>query len=98
MDIVRDLLDKKIVDRNGREMGRVDAVVIDAPEGVQPRVIAIEIGVSVLAYRVHPLLGRWASAFRYACGYDGRPFRILFRDVSDVDDHVRVNLAFGETP
>ena len=28
MDLVRDMLDKKVVDRNGREMGRVDSIVL----------------------------------------------------------------------
>ena len=97
MDVVRDLLDKKVVDRNGREMGRVDAVMIDAPEGAQPRVAALEIGASVLAYRVHPVLGRCVRALLQACGAEGRPLSIPFGDVVDVNDRVKVNLAFGHT-
>jgi sporulation protein YlmC with PRC-barrel domain len=37
MDLVRDLLDKKVVDRNGREMGRVDGIVISIRAGAAPR-------------------------------------------------------------
>ena len=33
MDLVRDLLDKLVVDRNGREMGRVDGIVLDHRDG-----------------------------------------------------------------
>ena len=52
MDLIRDLLDKKVSDRNGREMGRVDSVILDVRDGAPPRVAAIEIGPAALAYRV----------------------------------------------
>ena len=98
MDLVRDLLDKKVVDRNGREMGRVDALVAHVRQRTPPRVVALEIGPAVLAYRVRPLLGRWVAALEHALGVDpGRPLRIDFRHVLNVHDHVKVDLAFGET-
>ena len=33
MDVVRDVLDKNVVDRNGREMGRVDGILLDHEPG-----------------------------------------------------------------
>jgi|SRR5919112_3946728 sporulation protein YlmC with PRC-barrel domain len=100
MDLVRDVLDKRVVDRNGRDMGRVDSIVVDGGDGnTPPRLAAIEIGPAVLAYRVQPLFGRWVAALEHAFGVDeGRPLRIPFRDVLDVADHVKVDRAFGETP
>ena len=98
MDLVRDLLDKEVVDRNGREIGRVDSIVLEIRETAAPRVSAIEIGPAVLAYRVHPVLGRWMAAFEHAIGIDeGRPLRIPFSDIIDIGDHVKVDVAFGET-
>ncbi len=98
MDLVHDLLDMRVVDRNGREMGRVDSIVIDVRDGAAPRVSAIAIGPAVLANRIHPILGRWVAALEHGFGIDeGRPFRIPFSAILDIEDRVRVDLAFGET-
>ena len=99
MDLIRDVLDKKAVDRHGRELGRVDSIVLDLRENAPPRVVALEIGPAVLAYRVWPLLGRWVEALEHAFGVDqGRPFRIPVTQLIDVLEHVKVDVAFGETP
>jgi sporulation protein YlmC with PRC-barrel domain len=98
MDVVRDLLDKQIVDRNGRDMGRVDGIVLRVHEDAPPEVTAVEVGPAVLAYRVHPILGRWVAAFEHGFGIAaGRPLRIPLGDVIDIHDHIRVDLAVGET-
>jgi hypothetical protein len=99
MDLVRDLLDEKIVDRNGREMGRVDGIVLSVRDGAPPRIEALELGPAVLAGRVHPTVGRWVAALERGFGVDeGRPLRIPIAKVLDMHDHVKVDLAFGETP
>ena len=77
LDLVRDLLDTKVVDRDGREMGRVDGVVLEIGGGGAPRVAAIEIGAEVLFRRVRPFFGRWAAGVERALGIErGRPMRI----------------------
>jgi sporulation protein YlmC with PRC-barrel domain len=98
MDLVRDLLDKRVVDRNGRDMGRVDGFVLDVPVGEAPRVAAFELGPSVLAHRLSPRLGRLVRGLEVAFGIaDGRPLRIPFRDILDIAQHVTVDRAFGDT-
>ncbi len=98
MDLVRDLLDKAVIDRNGREMGRVDTIVLSIGEGAQPRVVAFEIGPAVAADRLGPLFGRWVAALEHACGVDeGRPFRVRMAEILGIHDHVKVDVAFGET-
>jgi sporulation protein YlmC with PRC-barrel domain len=98
VDLVRDLLDKMVVDRNGREVGRVDSVVLEVRAGAPPLVTAIEIGPSVLANRLHRLLGRWVEALEHGLGVDqGRPLRIPQAAILEVADHIRVDLAFAET-
>jgi sporulation protein YlmC with PRC-barrel domain len=62
VDVVRDLLDKAVVDRNGREMGRVDGIVLEQEAGQPPRLAAILIGPAALGSRLHPALGRLATA------------------------------------
>jgi hypothetical protein len=98
LSLIHDVLDKKVTDRHGREMGRADTIVIALrPEG-PPRVVAIELGPSVLAYRVRPILGRLMSALERALGIDeGRPLRIPFGDVLGIAAHIKVDRAFGET-
>lgn len=54
--VVRDLLDKQLLDRNECEIGRIDGVVLELPENGQPRLVRVEMGGTVLAARV----GRWA--------------------------------------
>ena len=52
MRIVRDVLDKKLVDADGCEMGRVDGITLELAQGEQPRLVVLEIGGEVLAERV----------------------------------------------
>jgi hypothetical protein len=97
--LVRDLLDKAVVDRNGREMGRVDRVVLEAGPGAPPRVTAIEVGASALGHRLGRRCGRWAAGLLHALGVDdGQPLRIHVSQMLGVTDAVKVDLAFGETP
>jgi sporulation protein YlmC with PRC-barrel domain len=98
VDLAHDLLDKKVIDRNGRDMGRVDSIVLEIRDGASPRIAAIEIGPAVLAQRLHPVLGRWIAALEHGLGVDeGRPVRIPYSAILDIQDHVKVDLAFGDT-
>jgi sporulation protein YlmC with PRC-barrel domain len=58
MHLVRDLLDKQLIDRDGRRMGKVDGIVIHPRRGKPPRVVAVETGAAVLGARIHPAIGR----------------------------------------
>jgi len=98
MHLVRDLLDKLVVDRHGREIGRADAVIVDIRPDAPPRVSAIEIGPAVIAYRVAPIFGRWMAGVEHALGIaEGRPLRIPFGDILDTRDRIKVDRAAGET-
>jgi hypothetical protein len=98
LDLIHDVLDKEVVDRHGREMGRVDSMVIALRPNRPPQVTAIEIGPAVLAYRVRPVLGRLMSAVEHVLGIDeGRPLRIRFADILGIHSHIKVDRAFGET-
>jgi sporulation protein YlmC with PRC-barrel domain len=96
--VVRDVLDKSVVDRNGREMGRVDGIVLALGDGQPPRLEAILIGPIALGYRLHPTVGRLVTALERRLGLDaGRPVRVEFGDIETVQHKVRIALAIGET-
>ena len=98
MELVGDLLDKLVLDRNGREMGRVDGIVIQQREGHAPRVSALEIGPSILGDRLHPAIGRFIAGLEHACDIaEGRPLRIDFEHVMHVGTEVKLDLTVGET-
>ena len=61
MDLVRDVLDKKIMDREDCPMGRVDGLVMQFGEHSQPHITHIEIGGKALWTRLHPSLATFAA-------------------------------------
>ena len=96
MDLVRDLLDELVLDRNGREMGRVDGIVLEIRTGAPPRVARIEVGGAVLARRIRPILARWVEGIEHAIGMgDRRPRRIPFADILSIGNHVIVDARKG---
>jgi len=63
MDLARDVLDKQMVDLDGRKLGRVDGLVLRLRRGGPPEVAAVLCGGAVLARRLGP---RWVAAlFRF---------------------------------
>jgi sporulation protein YlmC with PRC-barrel domain len=97
MDVVRDVLDKSVVDRNGREMGRVDAILVEHGDG-PPRITTLLIGPAALGSRLHPAVGRLMSWLESRLGIDrDRPSRISVGDVDDIDRKIRLRLTIGET-
>jgi hypothetical protein len=96
VNVVRDVLDKRVVDRNGRDLGRADRILLRLRAGKPPVIEAIEIGPAALADRVHPVAGRWAVALLQACGVDPQPLCLEWKGL-DVDEHVKADVAFGDT-
>jgi hypothetical protein len=61
MKLVRDVLDKELLDCEGEPMGRVDGLVMHAGKSSQPRITHIEIGGGAPWERVHPAFARLAK-------------------------------------
>lgn len=98
MDLVCDVLDKRVVDRNGRAMGRVDGIVLEQRAGQPPRVSALLVGPSALGHRLSPALGRWIEAMERALGIaERRPARIAFKQVLETEPDVNVDLSVADT-
>jgi sporulation protein YlmC with PRC-barrel domain len=58
--VVREVLDKELLDREGKPMGRVDGMILQVGKDLQPRITHIAIGGPTLWNRVHPALARLA--------------------------------------
>lgn len=58
MHVVRDVLDKELLDREDKPMGRVDGLILHAGKESQPRITHIAIGGPTPWDRVHPVFGR----------------------------------------
>ena len=97
MDLVCDLLDKQVVDRNGRKLGRVDSIIFEWRDDGPPIVAGIEIGLVTIARRLHPLLGRCARALEVVAGVDAdRPVRVPFSKILGLEPDIKLDLTSSE--
>ena len=98
MDVIRRVLDKQLLDRAGRKMGRVDGIVMELREGKPPRLAHLEVGVETIAARVHPRIGKWVAALavRYGPG-QAEPSRIEFQKITNAGATVQIDLDAAET-
>lgn len=99
MDIIRDVLDNQIIDRNQRKIGKVDGIVVEIVSGQPPKLAYIEVGMPILARRLQPRWGRWAAAIAQKWGLrHNQPFRIPWSKVLNVGIDVDVDLEAADTP
>jgi hypothetical protein len=63
MDLIRDLLDTRILDKQGRRIGRVDGVWLRVDARRPPRVLSAEAGLSTVSHRIHKSFGRLVRAW-----------------------------------
>jgi sporulation protein YlmC with PRC-barrel domain len=68
MELIRDCLDKQVVDPHGKPLGRVDGMVLDISEGEQPQIAFIEIGALTRLNRISSRLCRWYKTFALRLG------------------------------
>ncbi len=64
LEIVRDILDQQVMDRDENEMGKIDGLQLEIREGKPPRIHSIEMGGAALARRIHPGLESWVDGWR----------------------------------
>jgi sporulation protein YlmC with PRC-barrel domain len=100
LDLIRDVLDKQVVDADETKMGRVDGVVLQLRDGEPPRVQALEMGFVTLALRVGRRTERAVEALRrrFSVRRTAR-YRVPWEKVIDVNvDHVQVDVDDEQTP
>jgi sporulation protein YlmC with PRC-barrel domain len=98
MYLVRDILDKKLVDREDCEMGRVDGLVMQLGERSQPRITHIQIGGSTLWMRLHPVFARLAARLARVWGPKrSEPVRIPWSRVVTAGRDIKLDVKAKET-
>jgi sporulation protein YlmC with PRC-barrel domain len=98
MDLVRDVLDKKLIDREECDMGRVSGLIMHVSENAQPRVTHILIGGPTLWMRVSPFFGRISKGLARAWGPKrNEPVKIPWSRVETVGREVKLDVEAKET-
>ena len=98
MKLVRDVLDKKLIDREGCKMGRVSGLVMHVGETSQPRITHIVVGGATLWARLHPALGKLATRLSQLWGPRRQePVRIPWSRVDTVGRDVKLDVEAKET-
>lgn len=100
IELIRDLLDKQIVDSDGTKMGRADGLVLEVDGDKQPRIAEIELGFSVLARRIGPRTQRWFEAIRKRWSVRKSSRQIVpWSKVGDVTTYeIKLDLNAMDTP
>jgi len=98
MDLIRDVLDKKLVDREDCDMGRVSGLLMHVGEKTQPRVTHILIGGPTLWMRVNPVLGRISKRLGRVWGPKrSEPVRIPWSRVETIGRDIKLDVVAKET-
>jgi sporulation protein YlmC with PRC-barrel domain len=99
VDVIRDVLDKPLLDANGHPVGRVDGIVASWRPGEMPRLAYLEVSGTTLARRVHPRLGLVAGrlARRLSPG-GGQAWRIPWSAVRSVATAIHLSVDGKASP
>lgn len=99
LDLIRDILDKQLVDRNGTAMGRADGVVIAIREGEQPVVDHLQLGGIVLARRIGRRTERFVEWFRRRWPVRSEAVQVVrWPQITEITSHdIRLDLQAEET-
>jgi sporulation protein YlmC with PRC-barrel domain len=99
MDLLRDLLDKQVVDRERVKIGKVDGLVAELRPDMPPRIVAIELGSIALARRLGARPGRWMTGLAARLGGErhAEQHRIAWKKVRDVGVDIEVDVDVRKT-
>jgi sporulation protein YlmC with PRC-barrel domain len=98
MYLVRDVLDKELLDREEEPMGRVDGLVMHVGKSSQPRVTHIEVGSPALWERVNPVLCRLATRIAQLWGPPrSEQVRIPWSRVETVGRDIKLDVEAKDT-
>jgi sporulation protein YlmC with PRC-barrel domain len=98
LDLHLNLLDRQVIDQDGRFICKIDDLELQLDEIGRPYVTAILVGPRALGPRIGGRLGHWMTAIakRLADGQHDQPQRIDFALVSDIASAVTVTRNHDE--
>jgi sporulation protein YlmC with PRC-barrel domain len=100
LDAALELLDRQLVDGDGRLAGKVDDLELTDPgEHLEPPyVTAILTGPDALTGRLHTRFGRWLRqlGLRLQAPDRQRPFRVPLNQVEAIGSSVRLRVTAGQ--
>jgi hypothetical protein len=97
--LVRDVLDKQLLDVSNQNAGKCDGIVLELRPGEPPRVQSLEVGPITLARRLNRRLGAWVARWDARLGSGrGAPIRIPISRVSFDSPTLRLDLMADSTP
>jgi hypothetical protein len=98
MDLVRDVLDKQIVDRHSDRMGKVDGLLLALEPGKAPRLIALEVGAKTLIRRWSERAAGWVGrVLDRTVGPGTGSTRFDVRHVRSIDIEVQLDVDADDT-
>jgi len=100
MDLVRDILDKQLLDQNGVKMGKIDGLLLVVEAGRQPHVTHIQLGAVVLARRLGSLCGRIVEEIAARFGGEERrhPIMIPWSKIADIGVDIELAIDSRKSP
>ena len=91
------LLDRQLIDSDGRLAGKVDDLELEVPDGGGPPVVtAILAGPGALSRRIGGRAGAWLEAVANRLRGDRRPARVPFGVVKRIESAVDLSVAKAE--
>jgi len=89
-DLELHLLDRQVVDADGRMVSKVDDLELNLDDGGNPYVTAILVGPRALGPRTGGHLGRWMTAIAARLAGSQDPPRIDFGHVVDIGEEIKL--------
>ena len=97
--LVRDVLDKQLLDVSGQNAGKVDGIVLETRPGAPMVVRYIEVGPITLARRINRRLGDWVARLDARLGEGrGLAIRFPFARVQLESPSLRIDVSAASTP
>ena len=98
--LVRDVLDKLLVDRDEQPVGRVDGIVlVIESDDLQPRLDGIESGTRTLARRIGGRFARWLEyCVRFAGLRWKQPVRVDWSKVNSIGKELKLDICAENSP
>ena len=91
--VIRDLLDKQLVDREGEALGRVDGIVMSYSADAPPRITHLELGAQTLARRLPNPFRRALSALARRLTPRGNdPYRIEVGRIIQLGRTIKIDI------